>query len=139
MFYEKYIYIFLLYIKISGSTNLTYYQRNRDMVLNKAKDYYKNNKESLRKQGRGKYKNLSEEEKIIKRKYGKNRYHNMSDEKKQKLKEYQKNYHDAKKNTNKLLDALINLQIIMIYTTLQPNNACIKLDFIIIYYYYYYY
>ena len=33
----------------------------------------------------------------------------MSNEKKQKLKEYQKYYHDAKKNTNKVLDVLNNL------------------------------
>ena len=26
----------------------TYYQRNRDVILNRAKDYYKNNKEVLR-------------------------------------------------------------------------------------------
>ena len=26
----------------------TYYQRNRDIMLNRAKDYYKNNKELLR-------------------------------------------------------------------------------------------
>ena len=28
---------------------LTYYQKNRDVVLSKAKDYYKNNKERLSK------------------------------------------------------------------------------------------
>ena len=28
----------------------TYYQRNRDMILNRAKDYYENNKESLRRE-----------------------------------------------------------------------------------------
>ena len=61
------------------------------MILNKAKDYYKNNKERLREQARDKYRNLSEEEKNKKREYGKNRYHNMSEEKKQRLKEYQKN------------------------------------------------
>ena len=33
------------------------------MVLSKAKDYYKNNKERLRGQARDKYRNLSEEEK----------------------------------------------------------------------------
>ena len=33
----------------------------------------------------------------------------MSEEKKQRLKEYPKDYHDAKKNTNKLLDVLIHL------------------------------
>ena len=29
---------------MSESTNLTYYQRNRDVILNRAKDYYKNDK-----------------------------------------------------------------------------------------------
>ena len=48
------------------------------MILNRAKDYYENNKERLRVQARDKYRNLSEEEKNKKREYGKNRYHNMS-------------------------------------------------------------
>ena len=43
--------------------NLTYYQKNRDVILNRAKDYYKNNKERLRENARDKYRNLSEEEK----------------------------------------------------------------------------
>ena len=47
-------------------------------MLNKAKDYYKTNKERLREQARDKYRNLSEEEKNKKREYRKNRYHNMS-------------------------------------------------------------
>ena len=33
---------------MSENNDLTYYQRNRDIVLNKAKNYYKNNKERLR-------------------------------------------------------------------------------------------
>ena len=37
---------------MTEGTDLTYYQRNRDVVLNKAKDYYKNNKERLREQAR---------------------------------------------------------------------------------------
>ena len=49
---------------MSENTDLTYYQKNRDVVLNKAKDYYKNNKEKLRRQARDKYRNLSEVEKI---------------------------------------------------------------------------
>ena len=44
--------------------DLTYYQRNQDVMLNRAKDYYENDKERLRKQARDKYRNLSEEEKI---------------------------------------------------------------------------
>ena len=42
----------------------TYYQRNIDIILNRAKDYYKNDKEKLRDNARDKYRNLSEEEKI---------------------------------------------------------------------------
>ena len=56
---------------MSKNTDLTYYQRNRDVILNKAKDYYENDKERLRKQARDKYRNLSEEEKNKKREYGK--------------------------------------------------------------------
>ena len=44
----------------------TYYQRNRDVIPNRAKDYYENNKEI-----RDKYPNLFEEEKNKKREYGK--------------------------------------------------------------------
>ena len=64
------------------------------MIINRAKDYYENDKERLRSQARDKYRNLSEEEKNEKKKkkYGTNRYHNMSEEKKQKLKKYQKSY-----------------------------------------------
>ena len=29
-------------------SEITYYQRNRDIILNRAKEYYKNNKELLR-------------------------------------------------------------------------------------------
>ena len=43
--------------------NTTYYQRNREIILNRAKDYYQNDKERLRKQARDRYRNLSEEEK----------------------------------------------------------------------------
>ena len=43
--------------------NTTYYQRNREKILNKAKDYYKNNNERLREQARNKYRNLSKEDK----------------------------------------------------------------------------
>ena len=52
---------------------LNYYQRNKDVILNRTKYYYENHKGRLRKQGRDKYRNLSEEYKK-KRKYGRNRY-----------------------------------------------------------------
>ena len=55
---------FLLYMKMSEATN---YQRNREVILNRAKDYYKNDKEILRDNARDKYINLCEEEKNKKR------------------------------------------------------------------------
>ena len=63
----------------------TYYQRNREVILNRAKE-----------RAKSKYRELSEEEKYIKRENGKKRYHNMSEEKKKRLKEYQKIYREAK-------------------------------------------
>ena len=75
-------------------SNLTYYQRNRDVTLNRAKDYYENDKKRLRVLAR----NLSKEDKNKKIEYEKNRYHDMSGEKKQKLKKYQKNYREAEKS-----------------------------------------
>ena len=51
---------------MSESVYLTYCQRNRDVILKRAKDYYVNDKERLREQTRDKYRNLSEEEKIKK-------------------------------------------------------------------------
>ena len=81
---------------MSEDSNLTYFQRNRDAILNRAKNYYENNKERLRLQARDKYRNLSEEEKK-KREFGINRRCNMSEEEKKRLKEYQKNYREVKK------------------------------------------
>ena len=51
---------------MSECAGLTYYQRNQDVILNRTKDHYENDKERLREQARDKYKNLSEEEKISK-------------------------------------------------------------------------
>ena len=49
---------------MSEITDLTDYQKNQNIILNKRKDYYKNNKERLKKQARDKYGSLSEEKKI---------------------------------------------------------------------------
>ena len=43
--------------------NENYYERDQDVILNRAKDYYENDKERWREQARSKYRNLSEEEK----------------------------------------------------------------------------
>ena len=44
-------------------SNSIYYQKNRDVILNRAKDYYENDKKMLREQARDKYRNLSEKDK----------------------------------------------------------------------------
>ena len=46
-----------------NSIETTYYQRTWCVILKRAKDYYKNDKERLRDNARDKYRNLSEEEK----------------------------------------------------------------------------
>ena len=51
------------------------------MILNRAKDFYKNYKKSSIEQARDKCRNLSED-KNKKREYGRNRYNNMSEKKK---------------------------------------------------------
>ena len=40
----------------------TYYQRNREVILKRAKDYHENNKELLRERAKNKYRELSEKE-----------------------------------------------------------------------------
>ena len=67
------------------------------MILNRAKDYYKNDKERLRQQTRNKYRNLSEEEKVKKENMGRMDIA-ISNEKKQRLTEYQKTYRETKKS-----------------------------------------
>ena len=47
-------------------SDLTYFQRNRDVILNRAKDYYENDKEILRKQARDKYRIYLKKKKIKK-------------------------------------------------------------------------
>ena len=78
----------------TNTQKLTYYQKNRDLILKKAKEYYENNKEKRREYGRNRYHNmtteeidkinenrryrycrLSEEIKNKKRKYARNRYY----------------------------------------------------------------
>ena len=46
---------------------MTYYQKNRDVVLNRAKDYCKNDKERLRDKAVDKYRNLLKKIRIKKR------------------------------------------------------------------------
>ena len=67
----------------------TYYERNSNVILNRAKDYYEEQKINIENYLKNKN---------IKREYGRNRHYNMSEEKKQRLKEYQSIYREAKKH-----------------------------------------
>ena len=49
----------------------TYYQKNKDVILNSAKSYYENDKERLRKQARVNTEIYLKKKKNKKRKYGK--------------------------------------------------------------------
>ena len=77
----------------------TYYQRKRDVILNRTIDYHENDNERLRQQAIDKYRNFSEEEKTKRENMKKkNRYHNMPEKKKERLKECQKKYRETKKS-----------------------------------------
>ena len=77
--------------------------KETEVILNRAKDYYENNRIIKReRQQKINIENYLKKKKNIKREYGKNRYHNMSEEKKKRLKEYQKNYREAKKHISQM-------------------------------------
>ena len=98
--------------------NTTYHQRNREIILNRAKDYYENDKERLREQARDKYKNLSEEHKKKKREYEKNRHHNMPEEKRQKLKEYQQ-----AKSLSIIMNKIVHVLFLANYSSLSISDS----------------
>ena len=68
---------------ISNSQNLTCYQRNRDTMLQRSKEYYKNNEDRMKE-------------------YQRNRFHNMTIEEREKLNEYHRTWYskldDDRKN-----------------------------------------
>ena len=71
---------------MSKNTQLTYYQKNRHVILNRPKEYYKNNCDKIKKQAKDKY-NLPEK-RLQKIEYEKNKYYNISEEKKDKRREF---------------------------------------------------
>ena len=74
------------------------------MILNRAKDYYENNKELLRERAKNKYRKLPENEKDVKRQHQRDRYHNMTAEEKQRLKDIKKITVRLKKQQHKIID-----------------------------------
>ena len=99
---------------MSKSTALTYYQKNRDVILNRAKDYYENDKERLKEQARDKYRKLSEEEKNKKREYGRKRYLNMSKIEK-KTQKYIKNITVRVKSLNLIINKIVFNYNLIVY------------------------
>ena len=83
---------------MSQSADLIYYQKNLNVILNRAKDYYENDKERLREQATDKTKTWLKKTKTKKENIQKTDIINMSEEKTQRLKKYQKNYREAKKS-----------------------------------------
>ena len=94
---------------MSECADLTYYQRNWDVILNRAKDY-ENDKERLREQTRDKYRNLSEEEKNEKREYGKKQISQYVWKKKKKIKRISK----KKKILNIIMNSVLIVIVILI-------------------------
>ena len=95
---------------MSECADLTYYQRNWDVILNRAKDY-ENDKERLREQTRDKYRNLSEEEKNEKREYGKKQISQyVWKKKKKKIKRISK----KKKILNIIMNSVLIVIVILI-------------------------
>ena len=91
----------------------TYYQRNRDVILNRTKDYYENDKERLREQPRDKYRNLSEEEKKKRENMEKTDIIIC-------LKKRNKDYKNIKKITMRLksLSIIINKIVLIVYAVI---------------------
>ena len=50
-------------------SDMTYYQKIREIILNNAKDCYENDKKRLREQSRDKYRNLPEKDKNKKKEF----------------------------------------------------------------------
>ena len=60
----------------------TCYQKNRDKLPQKSKDYYENNKEQWKKYRRNKYNNMTDEERLKVLEYRKEWYHKLDLERK---------------------------------------------------------
>ena len=67
---------------MSGNTQqITHYQRNRDKILNKTKEYYQKNKEKRKEYRKNRHYNMTSEEKNKVNEYRKNWYHLLDEEK----------------------------------------------------------
>ena len=70
---------------------VTDYQRNRDKLLQKSKNYYENNKEQRKKYQRNKYNNITDEERLKVLEYRREWYHKLNLERKREVNNYSNN------------------------------------------------
>ena len=79
--------------------NVTYYQKNKDKLLQKSKDYYEKNKEQRKQYRRNKCSNMSDEERLNVLKYRREWYHKLDLEEKRRNRDYSKTVsHPARVN-----------------------------------------
>ena len=66
-----YIYIYIFFFSLYKKWIAQLIIKQTEIILNRARDYYENDKERLRERARNKYRNSSEEDKNKKGEYGK--------------------------------------------------------------------
>ena len=69
----------------SNSQKLTYYQRNRDAMLQRSKEYYENNKDKRKEYQRIRFHNMSIEERDKLNEYHRTWYSKLDDDRKNKM------------------------------------------------------
>ena len=70
--------------------NVTYYQKNKDKLLQKSKDYYEKNEEQRKQYRINKYSNMNDEERLNVLKYRREWYHKLDLEEKRRNRNYSK-------------------------------------------------
>ena len=65
--------------------NVTYYQKSKDKLLQKSRDYYEKNKKQGKQYRRNKYNNMNDEERLNVLKYGREWHHKLDLEEKRKI------------------------------------------------------
>ena len=98
---------------MADAAYLTYYQRNRYLVLNKAKNITKTIKVDWASRQEKNVTTCLKKKKIKKREYGKNRYHTMSEGEKIKKREYEKNrYNNSSEEEEEKKENMVEIVII---------------------------
>ena len=69
----------------SNSPKLTYYQRNRDNMLQRSKEYYENNKDRRKEYQRNRFHDMSVEERDKSNEYHRILYSKLDDDRKNKM------------------------------------------------------